>query len=157
VSEKDSVHRVAVGADPACQGQKATIMSYLEALGYRVVEASGPGGDLAGFAQSAVEVCKKVASGACDRGIAIDGSGIGSCVAGNKIKGIRAALCYDLRTVMDSREHLDANVLALGGKMHGIDDLCRMAKAWLETRFDAGRHSIGVNRIRELERGGLRD
>jgi ribose 5-phosphate isomerase B len=74
-------------------------------------------------------------------------------MAANKIKGIRAALCYDIRTVINSREHNNANVLALGGPLHDAGQLCDMARTWLETRFGGGRHMVRVNKIMALERG----
>ena len=70
----------------------------------------------------------------------IDGAGIGSSMVCNKVRGIRAALCYDIQTVINSREHNNANVLTLGGPRHNAADLCEMAKVWLETRFAGGRH-----------------
>ena len=100
----------------------------------------------------AVAVCRRVVSGDCERGILLDGAGIGSCIAANKIKGIRAALCYDIRTVINSREHNNANVLTLGGPLHDAGQLCDMAKTWLQTRFGGGRHMVRVNKIMAIER-----
>ncbi len=105
----------------------------------------------------AVAVCRRVVSGDCERGIVLDGAGIGSCMAANKIKGIRAAMCYDMRTVINSREHNNANVLTLGGPLHDAGQLADMAKTWLETRFGAGRHLVRVNKIMAIERGGFGD
>jgi ribose 5-phosphate isomerase B len=96
-----------------------------------------------------------VVSGDCERGIILDGAGIGSCMAANKIKGIRAALCYDLRTAINSREHNNANVLTLGGPLHAANELCDISRAWLETRFGGGRHMVRVNKIMAIERGGF--
>ena len=73
-------------------------------------------------------------------------------MAANKIKGIRAAMCYDIRTVINSREHNNANVLSLGGPLHDAGQLCDMAKTWLETRFGGGRHMVRVNKIMAIER-----
>jgi ribose 5-phosphate isomerase B len=146
-----NVRRIAIGADHVRRGQKETLKSYLETLGYRVSDV-GSGMD---SVEIAIAVCRKIVSGDCERGILLDESGIGSSIAGNKIKGIRAAACWDLRTAIDSREHEDANILALGGTMHGIDDLCLMAKAWLEAKFSGGGYMIHVNRINAIERGGL--
>ena len=73
-------------------------------------------------------------------------------MACNKVRGIRAALCYDLRTVINSREHNNANVLTLGGPFHSGGELCEMAKVWIETRFPGGRHWV---RISEQGRNSL--
>jgi ribose 5-phosphate isomerase B len=117
----------------------------------RDVGCHGP--DRVDYPDIAVAAARAVVSGDCDRGIVLDGSGIGSSMAANKIKGIRAAVCHDIRTVLSAREHNNANVLCLGGPLHGIDELCLMAKSFLETRFDGGRHLARVNKISSIERG----
>lgn len=83
----------------------------------------------------------------------IDGAGIGSSMVCNKVRGIRAALCYDLQTIENSRKHNNANVLTLGGPLHKPEDLCEMVKVWLETRFDGGRHWARINKMMAVERG----
>jgi ribose 5-phosphate isomerase B len=100
-----------------------------------------------------VAVCRRVVSGDCERGIILDGAGIGSCIAANKVKGIRAALCYDLRTAINSREHNNANVLTLGGPLHGAGQLAEIARVWLSTGFGGARHLVRINKISAIERG----
>ena len=73
-------------------------------------------------------------------------------MACNKVRGIRASMCYDLRTVINSREHNNANVLTLGGPLHSGAELCEMAKLWLETRFGGARHWPRINKIMSIER-----
>ena len=80
------------------------------------------------------KVARKTAADDSSRGIMIDGAGIGSSMVCNKVRGIRAALCYDIVTVKNSRLHNNANVLTLGGPLHQPAELCEMAKVWLETR-----------------------
>jgi len=150
----DLVRSVAIGADYGAVAQKEMLARYLEILGYRVVNVGCFGTDKVDYPDIAAAVCRKVVSGDCDRGIVLDGAGIGSCMAANKIRGIRAAMCYDLRTIVNSREHNDANVLSLGGPLHGADQLAEMVKVWLETRFGGGRHMVRINKIMALERGG---
>lgn len=82
----------------------------------------------------------------------IDGAGIGSSMAANKVKGSRAALCYNIKTIINSREHNNTNVLTLGGPLHYNDELFEMVRVWLETRFAGGRHWRRVNKIMALER-----
>lgn len=149
----DSVKRVAIGSDHSSYEQKRTLASYLELAGYEVVDVGSYGTERVDYPDIAVEVCRKVTSGRCERGIMLDGAGIGSAMACNKVRGIRAALCYDLRTVRNSREHNDANVLTLGGPLHDAAELCELAKTWLETRFAGGRHIARINKIMALERG----
>jgi ribose 5-phosphate isomerase B len=150
LNQRDDVRHVAIGAD--CKGQtaKAAILPYLESLGYRVVDVSGAGdGD---FADVAVAVARKVASGDCERGIVIDGDGIGASIVCNKVSGIRAALCYDMRSIVNSREHWNANVLALGGPFHNGGELCEMTRVWLESRFPSGERWSIVNKMKAVDR-----
>jgi ribose 5-phosphate isomerase B len=155
VGDKDNVRSVAIGSDHGAFGQKEALGTYLRAIGYRGVDVGCFDKSPVDYPDIAVAVCRKVLSGDCERGIVLDGAGIGSCMAANKIKGIRAALCHDVRTVINSREHNNANVLALGGPLHDAGQLADMARTWLETRFGGGRHIIRVNKIMAIERGGL--
>lgn len=148
----DAVRSVAIGSDHGAFTQKEALRRYLETLGYRVVDIGCSGAEKVDYPDIAIAVCRKVVNGDCERGIILDGAGIGSCMAANKIKGIRAALCYDLRTVINSREHNNANVLTLGGPLHDASQLCDMARTWLQTRFAGGRHMVRVNKIMAIER-----
>ena len=154
---QDNVRSVAIGSDHGAYSQKEALRRYLETVGYRVVDCGCAGGEKVDYPDVAVAVCRRVVSGDCERGIILDGAGIGSCIAANKIKGIRAAMCYDIRTVVNSREHNNANVLTLGGPLHDAGQLAEMAKTWLATRFGAGRHMVRVNKIMAIERGGFAD
>ncbi len=150
----DLVRSVAIGSDHGAFSQKQMLARYLETIGYRVVDCGTRSTDPVDYPDIAAAVCRRVVSGDCERGIVLDGAGIGSCMAANKIRGIRAALCYDTRTVVNSREHNNANVLTLGGPLHDAATLCDLAKTWLATRFAGGRHLARVNKIMALERGG---
>jgi ribose 5-phosphate isomerase B len=141
---RDNVRRVAIGADHGGYEVKEKIKSFLQTLGYHVTDVG---------TDTKEKVARKVASGDCDRGIMIDGAGIGSSMACNKVKGIRAALCYNVKTVINSREHNNANVLTLGGPLHSAEEFYEMIKIWLKTRFAGGRHWQRVNKIMALERG----
>jgi ribose 5-phosphate isomerase B len=153
VNEKDTVRRVAIGCDHTTVDQKNMLTTYLESLGYQVTDI-GPFSkeQKVDYPDFAAAVARKVASGECDRGIMLDGAGIGSSMVCNKIRGIRAALCYNLKTITNSREHNNANVLTLGGLLHTNSEMCEMAKVWLETRFEGGRHWPRINKMMALER-----
>ncbi|MCP4376703.1 MAG: RpiB/LacA/LacB family sugar-phosphate isomerase, partial [bacterium] len=112
---KDQVRRVAIGCDHTSVSGKNGIKAYLESLGYVVTDAGCFGTEKVDYPDIAVAVASMVASGQCERGIMLDGAGIGSSMVCNKVRGIRAALCYDIRTIVNSREHNNANVLTLGG------------------------------------------
>jgi ribose 5-phosphate isomerase B len=149
----DKVLRVAVGSDHGGYKSKELLKSYLGTLCYKVVDVGCHSQESVDYPDFARAVARKVAGGDCERGIMIDGAGIGSSMVCNKVRGIRAALCYDLKTVVNSREHNNANVLTLGGLLHAPDELCQMSKVWLETRFAGGRHWPRINKMMAVERG----
>jgi ribose 5-phosphate isomerase B len=157
MSEKDNIRSVAIGADHGAYAQKESLKRSLQIEGYRVVDVGCGATEKVDYPDIALAVCRRVVSGDCERGIILDGAGIGSAMAANKVKGIRAAMCYDMRTVLNSREHNNANVLTLGGPLHDAGQLSEMTLAWLQTRFGGGRHMVRVNKIMAIERGGSAD
>lgn len=152
INRADTVRTVAIGSDHGGFDAKELLKSYLTLRGYRVEDLGTHGKDAVDYPDFALLVARRVAAGACDRGIMIDGAGIGSAMVCNKVRGIRAALCYDLATIKNSRAHNNANVLTLGGPMHSPDLLCEMARVWLETRFEGGRHWRRINKMMAVER-----
>ncbi|HAJ32363.1 MAG TPA: ribose 5-phosphate isomerase B [Candidatus Atribacteria bacterium] len=149
---RDKVECVAIGSDHGGFEAKEVIRDYLRNIGYRVTDVGAFSKDSVDYPDFALKVAKKVASGECDRGIMIDGAGIGSSMVCNKVKGVRAALCYNQKTIINSKEHNNANVLTLGGPLHTTDELREMVKLWLETTFAGGRHWKRVNKIMAVER-----
>jgi len=149
---RDKVGCVAIGSDHGGFEAKEIIRDCLHTIGYRITDVGTFSKDSVDYPDFALKVAKKVASGECERGIMIDGAGIGSSMVCNKVKGIRAALCYNLKTIVNSREHNNANVLTLGGPLHTPDELREMVKLWLETTFTGGRHWKRVNKIMAVER-----
>ena len=157
VNKKDDVKHVAIGSDHRGVDVKNIIITYLGNLGYRMADVGPSAREPVDYPDYAVAVAKKVASGECERGIMIDGTGVCSAMVCNKVRGIRAAPCHDLRTVVISREHANANVLTLGGPFYSGSQLCEMAKTWLETRFGGGRHWVRINKMMATERAWRRD
>ena len=151
-NQRDNVSRVALGADHGGYPAKETLKTYLAGLGYTVTDLGTYSTESVDYPDLAIQVADAVASGQCERGIMIDGAGIGSSMVCNKVRGIRAALCYDLVTIENSRVHNNANVLTLGGPRHTADELCEMARVWLETRFEGGRHWPRINKMMAVER-----
>jgi ribose 5-phosphate isomerase B len=96
-------------------------------------------------------VAKRVSAGEAWRGIMIDGAGIGSCMAANKVPGVRAAMCYDLSTASNSREHNNANMLTLGAGLIGETLALQIVERWLSTAFAGGRHQTRVDKISALD------
>lgn len=152
VNTTDNVRTVALGSDHGGFASKEILKAYLEMHGYAVTDVGTYSADSVDYPDFAVKVAQAVAGGNSDRGIMIDGAGIGSSMVCNKVRGIRAALCYNERTIVNSREHNNANVLTLGGPLHSPDELCTMVKLWLETRFAGGRHWPRINKMMAVER-----
>ena len=153
VNQQYHVLRVALGSDHGGFEAKEALREFLISLGYRVTDLGTYDAEKVDYPDFAVKVARKVASGECERGIMIDGAGIGSTMVCNKVRGIRAALCYSIKTVTNSREHNNANVLCLGGPLHTLEEICEMAKVWLVTRFEGGRHWPRINKMMAVERG----
>ena len=149
----EKVQRVALGSDHGGFEAKELLKRYLTGLGYQVRDVGTHSTDSVDYPDYAAAVARAVAGGDCERGIMVDGAGIGSSMVCNKVRGIRAALCYDMRTVVNSREHNNANVLTLGGPLHAPEELCEMARTWLATRFAGGRHWARINKMMAVERG----
>lgn len=147
---------VAVGADHGGWQLKERLAAFLQELGYQVRDCGTFSGDSVDYPDFAHEVAKLVADGSCHWGIVVDGAGIGSAMTANKVPGVRAALCYDLSTARNSREHNHANVLTLGAGLIG-DGLARqIVQTWLETPWGPGRHAQRIDKIREVEKRYLR-
>jgi ribose 5-phosphate isomerase B len=144
--------RVAIGSDHGGVDLKADLAEFLRRRGYQVVDCGTRDKQSVDYPDFAAAVARQVAEGRCEAGIVIDGAGIGSGMAANKIRGVRCAVCHDLATVRNSREHNDANVLSLGAKVVSANLARRMAAVWLETMHAGGRHRARVEKIVELER-----
>lgn len=156
-NSEQKVLRVAVGSDHGGFESKELLKIHLSNLGYRITDVGTYSKDSVDYPDYAYKVARKVADGDCERGIMIDGAGIGSSMVCNKVKGVRAALCYDEKTIINSRVHNNANVLTLGGPLHTSEQLFGMVKLWLVTRFEGGRHWIRINKMMAVERGRLSD
>lgn len=143
---------VAIGADHGGFGLKEELKSTLSALGYTVKDCGTDSESSVDYPDFAFAVAEMVASGTAWRGIIVDGAGIGSCMAANKVPGVLAAMCYDQATAVNSREHNNANVLTLGAGLLGSSLALQIVKTWLETGFGGGRHARRVDKITQIER-----
>jgi ribose 5-phosphate isomerase B len=106
----------------------------------------------ADYPDIALQVAELVAAGIASRGVIVDGAGIGSAIAANKVPGVRAALCYDKASARNSREHNDSNVLTLGGRLLTATQAEDVLRVWLGTPFGGGRHAARVQKISQIER-----
>jgi len=143
---------VAIGADHGGYALKEALKEYLRELGNEVIDCGTSSTEAVDYPDFALAVAELVAQGRAWRGIVVDGAGIGSCMTANKVPGVRAALCYDQSTALNSREHNDANVLTLGAGLIGASLARQIVKTWLETPFGGGRHARRVEKIMETER-----
>lgn len=143
--------RVAIGADHGGFPIKEEIKAWLRELGHAPIDLGTHDQNAVDYPDFARAVAETVASGRADMGVCVDGAGIGSSIAANKVPGIRAALCYDEQTAKNAREHNFANVLSLGGPMIGAA-MCRsVLEAFLSTPEGAARHARRVDKITSIE------
>jgi ribose 5-phosphate isomerase B len=139
---------IIIGSDHAGFELKEKIRIHLISKGYKVEDA-GPTDDASvNYVAYAKKVASAVSEGRFEKGILVCGSGIGMSMAANRVKGVRAALCADLLSARLSRQHNDANVLALGGRLIGEVLAFELVKTFLETRFEGGRH---LERIQTMD------
>jgi ribose 5-phosphate isomerase B len=148
--------RIAIGADHAGFALKQHLLSTLRRLGHQVDDFGTHDSEPVDYPDICAQVGRAVVEGRADRGIVLGGSGQGEQIAANKVPGVRAALCNDLYTARMSREHNDANVLAMGGRIVAAGLADEIVALWLETPFEGGRHQRRVDQISELEKSNGR-
>jgi ribose 5-phosphate isomerase B len=142
---------VALGADHGGYDVKSMLKAYLAELGYEVLDVGTHSKDAVDYPDFAYAVALHVANGTAARGIVIDGAGIGSCMVANKVPGVRAAMCYDQMSAVNSRAHNDANVLTLGAGLLGPNLVKQIVKTWLSTNFEGGRHQPRIDKMMAVE------
>jgi deoxyribose-phosphate aldolase len=147
--------RIAIGADHGGFDLKQQLIEHLVSRGHAVRDCGTGGKEPVDYPRFAAAVARLVAGGACDFGIVVDGAGIGSAMAANKVPGVLAAACYSEALARNSREHNDANVLTLGAGQTPPDQAKAIADVFLSTRCTADRHRARVGMIREIERGAM--
>ena len=143
--------RVAIGADHAGYAMKQHLIATLSRLGHDVDDHGTDSEQAVDYPDICAGVGRAVARGDADRGIVLGGSGQGEQIAANKVRGVRAALCNDLYTARLSREHNDANVLAIGGRIVATGLADEILALWLETPFAGDRHARRVQQIADIE------
>jgi ribose 5-phosphate isomerase B len=143
--------RIVIGSDHAGFPVKETIRKYLEAAGYAVDDQGTSSEESVDYPDYGKAVGERVASRQADLGIAVCGSGIGISIAANKVPGIRAALAHDVMTARLAREHNDANILALGGRVVTGATAVEMVRTFLTTVYLGGRHQRRLDKIAQME------
>jgi ribose 5-phosphate isomerase B len=147
---------VAIGSDHGGFELKLQLLPIFAELGLAVRDIGVHDGKPADYPDIARQVAELVAAGQAARGVIIDGAGIGSAMVANKFPGVRAALCYDRATARNSREHNDANVLTLGGRLLSVTQAEDVLRMWLSTPFGGGRHAARVDKIKEIDKANLK-
>jgi RpiB/LacA/LacB family sugar-phosphate isomerase len=145
------IRTVGIGGDHGGYALKERLGFKLKEEGFTVIDWGTDSTEAVDYPDIAASVARTVRSGEADLGIIIDGAGIGSAMAANKIPGIRAALCYDVSTARNAREHNHANVLTLGAGLIGDALAWQITQEFLATPFGGGRHARRVDKINDLD------
>ena len=140
--------KIALGSDHGGYALKESVKDYVLKLGHRVVDAGTSGTESVNYPEYGFAVGELVANEDCDKGIVFCTSGIGISIAANKVKGVRAALCDNIKLAELARKHNDANVLALGAISVSMDEANSITEIFLNTEFEGGRHT---NRVHMLD------
>ena len=143
---------IALGADHAGWELKEALKAWLIESGHQILDFGTHSPQSVDYPDYALQVGEAVASGKAERGLLVCGTGIGMAMTANKVPGIRAALCSDPFMARMSREHNDANVLTLGGRLMGPEMALDILRRWIETDFAGGRHQRRVDKIADIER-----
>ena len=144
---------IALGADHAGFSLKEDLKAWLMSMGHKVLDLGTDSLQSVDYPDYGVRVADVVSRGGAARGILVCGTGIGMAMVANKVPGVRAAVCADPHTAQMSREHNDANVLALGARLIDPAVAVETVKTWLDTDFAGGRHAQRVEKIFALDRG----
>jgi ribose 5-phosphate isomerase B len=136
---------------------KEAVKAFLKSIGAEPIDLGTFSEDSVDYPDFAAQVAEKVSTGRFERGILICGTGIGMSIAANKFRGVRAALVNDLYSSRFSREHTDANILVMGGRVVGKDVAKEIVRIWLETPFAGGRHQRRLEKIEAFEKENFKE
>lgn len=143
--------KIAVGCDHGGFELKQSIVDFLKSRDIEVVDCGTNSAQSVDYPIYGELVGRKVASGECDKGIVMCGTGIGISIAANKVKGVRCALCHNEYTAEMTARHNNSNVLAMGGRVLNADEAVKICAVWLDTPFEGGRHTRRVDMFAEIE------
>lgn len=144
--------KLAIGSDHAGLELKDRIVHLLKERGVEVEDFGTGNNESVDYPDFGMRVAKAVSRGEMEHGILLCGSGIGMSIVANKFHGVRAALCHDTQTARLSREHNDANILVMGGRILDESKALEIVATWLETKFAGGRHIRRIQKISEIEK-----
>ena len=144
--------KIAIGNDHAAGELKLEIMEYLKELGHEVVDYGVNNGESCDYPDYGEKVGRVVVSGEADCGVLICGTGVGISIAANKVPGVRAAVCSDTATARLVKQHNNANIIAFGARIIGVELAKDIVKAYLDAEFMGGRHQTRIDKIAEIEK-----
>lgn len=144
--------RIVIAADHGGFSLKEKLKPYLEKEGFKIRDLGTHSKDSCDYPDLAYSLAKAVSQGKYKRGILICKSGIGNSIVANRLPGVRAALCYNVKAARLSREHNDSNVLTLGALFVNLNLAKKILKVWLNTAFQGGRHQRRLNQIKKIEK-----
>ena len=144
--------KIAIAADHAGYQEKEQLKPLLIELGIEFEDLGTVSPESVDYPDYARKVAEKVARGEVDQGLLVCGSGTGMAIAANKVPGVRAAVAWNEEVARLAREHNDANVLSLAARCTSFNDINKIVRAWFAAKFDGGRHSLRVDKIREIEK-----
>ena len=147
--------KLAIGSDHAGLKLKNRVIDLLKKKGIVVTDFGTDNHESVDYPDFGMHVAEAVSRGRMERGILLCGSGIGMSIVANKYRGVRAALCYDTQTARLSREHNDANILVMGGRLLAEPKALEIVKTWLKTEFEGGRHARRIKKISEIEKNNM--
>lgn len=143
--------KIGIGNDHAAVEMKHAIKEYLESLGHEVVNYGTDSNESCNYPEYGAKVGRAVADGDVDCGVLICGTGVGISIAANKVKGVRAAVCSDVTTAHLVKEHNNANIIAFGARIVGIELAKDIVKSYLDAEYQGGRHEQRIAMIHEIE------
>jgi ribose 5-phosphate isomerase B len=143
---------IVIGSDHGGLGLKTALKNYLGRRGYAVTDAGTDNDASVDYPDFGQKVAEMVVAGTAESGILICGTGIGMSIAANKVPGIRAALVTDVFMARMAKEHNNANVLVLGGRVLDEQKACDLVGAWLDASFEGGRHQGRLDKIADIEK-----
>ena len=143
--------KIAIGADHGAFELKEVLKEYLLNKGYEILDCGTYDLNSVDYPDIAEKTAKHLTDGSCEKGILLCGTGIGISIAANKIDGIRCALCHDCFSAKATREHNDANMLAMGARVTGVELAKSILDTFLKEEFEGGRHQVRVDKIMKLK------
>ena len=147
------MEKIAIASDHAGLELKEDIKTFLKEKGVAILDMGTNGSESVDYPDYGIPVAEKVSRGELNKGILICGTGIGMSIVANKFSNVRAALVNDVYSATMAKEHNDANILVIGGRIAGKGLAREMVKVWMEAKFEGGRHQKRLDKIKEIEKG----